>query len=115
MNLNLINLDCTQWSKADWNDAYNQYCQHNMFGAKTKREYYDMVIANFEKLAHDKKQFHELNQKWLQGWRNAVVWAKKRKCNINGESLEKSRPEIDLESLQNDIKDLQWITMHKGE
>lgn len=93
MNLNLINLDCTQWSKADWNDAYNQYCQHNMFGAKTKREYYDMVIANFEKLAHKEKQFHELNQKWLQGWRNAVAYARKNKCDINGRSLDKTLTE----------------------
>ena len=93
MNLNLINLDCTQWSKADWNDAYNQYCQHNMFGAKTKREYYDMVTANFEKLAHKEKQFHELNQKWLQGWRNAIAYARKNKCDINGRSLDKTLAE----------------------
>lgn len=112
MNLNLINLDPTDWTKEDWNHAYNSYCQANMFGPKTKREYYDMVISNFEKLAK-KPNFHELNKKWLQGWRNAVAYAKKHKCNMNGQLLEKCRPEINLEELQNDVKDIQWQMMHK--
>lgn len=94
MNLNLINLDCTQWSKADWNDAYNQYCQHNMFGAKTKREYYDMVMENFHKLAQQNKPLSdELSEQWLKGWQNAVAYARKNKCDINGRSLNKTLAE----------------------
>ena len=114
MNLNLINLNPSEWSKSDWVDAYTEYCQYNLYGAKTKREYYDMVMANFKKTTPQPLS-EDLRNTWTNGWRNAVVWAKKRKCNMNGESLENSRPEIDLESLQNDIKDLQWLTMNKGE
>lgn len=112
MNLNLINLDCTQWRKTDWQDAYNEYCQHNLYGAKTKREYYDMVIANFKKIAPQPLS-EELRNTWANGWKNAVVWAKKRKCNMNGELLENIRPEIDLESLQNDVREIQWRIIQK--
>lgn len=112
MNLNLINLDCTQWSKTDWQDAYNEYCKHNLYGAKTKREYYDMVIANFKKIAPQPLS-EELRNTWTNGWNKAVVWAKKRKCNMNGVLLENSHPKIDLESLQNDVKDLQWLATNK--
>lgn len=114
LNLNLINKDPQDWNREDWQDAYNLYCVQNIYGPKTKREYYEMTIANFKKIAPQPIS-EELRSGWINGWKNAVVFAKKRKCNINGESLEKIRPEIDLESLQNDIKDLQWITMHKGE
>lgn len=112
MNIRLINLDYTEWSREDWTDAYTAYCKTNMFGPKTKKEYYDMVVTNFEKLAK-KPEFHELNKKWLQGWRNAIAYAKKHKCNMNGELLENCHPEINLEDLQNDVKELQWQMMHK--
>lgn len=112
MNTRIINLDYTQWEKNDWLDAYTAYCKTNMFGAKTKREYYDMVITNFEKLAK-KPDFHELNRKWLQGWRNAVAYAKKHKCNMYGQDLESCKPQVDLNELANDVKELQWELMQK--
>ena len=86
MNLNLINLEPAQWDKATWQDAYAQYCQHNMFGEKTKREYYDMVIANFAKIAPQSLS-DELKRKWTIGKRNARLWAKKHGCDMNGRLL----------------------------
>lgn len=112
MNLDIINLEPAQWDKATWNEAYDQYCKSNMFGAKTKREYYDMVITNFEKLAK-KPDFHELNRKWLQGWRNAVVYAKKHKCNMYGQDLESCKPQVDINELADDVKELQWRALNK--
>lgn len=112
MNLEIINKPCTEWSKSTWNDAYNEYCQHNLHGKKTKREYYDMVMANFKKIAPQPLS-EELRNAWTNGWKNAVVWAKKRKCNMNGELLENIRPEIDLESLQNDVREIQWRIIQK--
>ena len=88
MNFNIINLDCSKWSKDDWRYAYNQYCQHNMFGPKTKREYYDMVHKNFRKLTEQNKPLSdELKQQWLKGWRNAVAWARHHGCDMNGRLL----------------------------
>ena len=116
MNLNIINKDPEDWTREDWTDAYNLYCLQHIYGPKTKKEYYEMVLSNFKRFNSSSSPLsEELRNTWANGWKNAVVFAKKRKCNMNGESLENSRPEIDLESLQNDIKDLQWITMHKGE
>lgn len=92
MNLNLINLDCTQWDKATWQEAYALYCKSNMFGAKTKKEYYDFVMANHQKrIAREQALSPDLSQKWLSGWRNAWRWAKKHDCDINGESLEMAK------------------------
>ena len=114
MNLHIINLDYTEWTKSDWTDAYNAYCQHNMFGPKTKREYYDMVVANHEHLKSTKLELSdELRNKWINGFKNASVWAKKRGCDMNGVLLENCRPEINLEDLQNDVKDIQWRIMNK--
>lgn len=114
MNLNIINLDCSQWSKSDWVDAYNAYCRANMFGPKTKKEYYDMVVANHKHLNSIAQPLsNDLVSKWTNGFKNASVWAKKRKCNQWGQSLENSRPEINLEELQNDIKDIQWQLAQK--
>lgn len=112
MNLNLINLDCTQWDKATWQDAYNEYCQHNLHGAKTKRQYYDMVMANFKKIAPQPLS-NELCNTWTAGWRNAVQWAKKRKCNMNGELIENIRPQVDINELADDVKELQWRAINK--
>lgn len=86
MNLNLINFDCTEWSRSDWQDAYDQYCQRNMFGKKTKREYYDMVVANFVKITPQPLS-DELKHKWTIGKRNARLWAKKHGCDMNGRLL----------------------------
>ena len=114
MNLNIINLDYNEWTKSDWNDAYTAYCQHNMFGSKTKREYYDMVVANHEHLKSAKLELSdELRNKWINGFKNASVWAKKRCCDMNGVLLENCHPEINLEDLQNDVKDIQWRIMNK--
>ena len=85
MNLNLINLEPERWSRADWQDAYASYCQTNMFGPKTKKEYYDMVLENFHKLAQQQKPLSdELSEQWLKGWRNAVAYARANKCDMNG-------------------------------
>lgn len=85
MNLNLVNLDPINWSKTDWNDAYNQYCQHNMFGPKSKLDFYNMVLENFHKLAQQQKPLSdELSEQWLKGWRNAVAYARANKCDMNG-------------------------------
>ena len=114
MNLNLINLDCTEWSKNDWRDAYAEYCTHNAYGPKTKKEYYDFVNARFNRLKSVAKPLSdELLNKWTNGFKNASVWAKKRKCNINGELLENSRPQIDIDVLAENVKDIQWQLMTK--
>lgn len=89
MNLNLINLDPAQWTRTDWQYAYAQYCKDNMFGPKTKKEYYDMVIANFAKIAKNTPQplSDELKRSWTIGKRNARLWAKKRGCDMSGQML----------------------------
>lgn len=114
MNLNIINLDCTEWSRADWNDAYSQYCKTNMFGKKSKREYYDMVVANHNRLKSTREPLsEELCRQWTNGFKNASVWAKNHKCNQWGQSLENSRPQVDLDALADDVKDIQWQLMTK--
>jgi hypothetical protein len=112
LNLNIINKDPQDWDREDWQDAYDLYCVQNIYGPKTKREYYEMVMANFKKIAPQPIS-EELRSGWINGWKNAVVWAKKHKCNINGESLENSRLEINLESLQNDVREIQWQIANK--
>lgn len=88
MNLNLINLEPAQWTKDDWRDAYAEYCRHDMYGPKTKREYYDMVMENHRKEEERNKPLsEELKEQWLRGWRNAVAWAKKHGCDRNGRSI----------------------------
>lgn len=114
MNLNLINLDCTEWNKNDWRDAYAEYCSHNAYGPKTKKEYYDFVNARFNQLKSVARPLSdELSNKWANGFKNASVWAKKHKCNINGELLENSRPKITLDDLQNDVREIQWQLAQK--
>lgn len=114
MNLNLINLDYNEWSRADWTDAYDSYCKTNMFGPMSKREYYDWVRGRLDRQKSVAEPLSkDLADKWANGFKNASVWAKKRKCNQWGQSLENSRPEINLEDLQNDVKDIQWRMIHK--
>lgn len=114
MNLNLINLEPSQWDKATWQEAYSQYCKSNMFGPKTKREYYDFVLARSNRIKNNARPLsEELRSKWTNGFRKASVWAKKRKCNQYGQDLENSRPEIDLNDLANDVKDIQWQLMNQ--
>lgn len=99
MNLNLINLDCTEWSRADWQDAYDQYCQHNMFGAKTKREYYEFVKERHNRLKLAEQPLSdELKRTWTIGRQNARLWAKKHGCDMNG----RLRSDIACEKRNND-------------
>lgn len=115
MSLNLINLDYTEWSREDWTDAYTAYCKTNLFGPMSKREYYDWVRS---RLDHQKSVAEPLSEDlrntWANGWGKAVVWAKNRKCNMNGVALESCRPEINLEELQNDVREIQWQLTNKG-
>ena len=117
MNLNIINLKPTEWSKKDWNDAYQQYCKANMFGAKTKREYYDMVLANYKILDEKSKPLSdELIQKWTEGKRAAKLWAKQHKCNMDGKPLDKIRAEKDNRSavdVANRAEDIAVDTMQR--
>ena len=84
MILDIINLEPAQWDKATWNCAYSEYCKSNMFGAKTKREYYDFVLARSERLKSVAQPLsEELRDKWSNGFRNASVWAKNRKCELH--------------------------------
>ena len=114
MNLNIINLNYTEWNRADWTDAYTAYCKTNLFGPMSKREYYDWVRSRLDRQKSVTESLSkDLMSKWTNGFKNASVWAKKRKCNQWGQSLENSRPEINLEELQNDIKDIQWQLAQK--
>lgn len=96
MNLNLINLPPTEWSKDDWRDAYADYCKGNMYGPKTKKEYYDFVLERHKRLeeAHEPTP-PELLQKWVEGRRAAEAWARKRGCNLNGRLLTDVRAEAE--------------------
>lgn len=96
MNLNLINLPPTEWSKDDWRDAYADYCKGNMYGPKTKQEYYDMVMENFRKMDERNKPIsQELLDEWTRGRRAAKAWARKRGCDLNGRLLSDVRAEAD--------------------
>lgn len=88
MNLNIVNLHPKDWSRTDWQDAYKEYCKGNMFGPKTKQEYYNMVLENYKKLANQNKPLSdELAKQWLEGWRSAVNYARVHKCDRNGTPL----------------------------
>lgn len=96
MNLNLINLPPTEWSKDDWRDAYADYCKGNMYGPKTKKEYYDFVLERHKRLEEAHKPTPpELLQKWVEGRRAAKAWARKRGCDLNGRLLSDVRAEAD--------------------
>lgn len=109
MNLNLINLDPKDWSREDWQDAYTQYCQSNMFGPKTKKEYYDMVL--------ERVRFTQLNcatvpddmkAKWSAGRRAAQLWARTHKCNMNGRLLaDIIPPREDVDDLANRLDNVE--------
>ena len=86
MNLDIVNKYCWDWSKETWREAYAEYCKSNMFGPKTKREYYDMVMESHRK-EENKPLPSELKAQWIQGWRSAAAWAKRHGCDKNGRSL----------------------------
>ena len=88
MNLNIINKYCDEWDKQTWQDAYAQYCQHNMFGSKTKREYYEFVKERHNRLKLAEQPLSdELKRTWTIGRQNARLWAKKHGCDMNGRLL----------------------------
>ena len=88
MNINLTNIPPTEWTKDDWRDAYAGYCKGNMFGPKTKKEYYDFVLERHKRLEEAHKPVSlELLQKWVDGRRAAKAWARKRGCDLNGRLL----------------------------
>lgn len=88
MNLDIVNLDCKDWSKDDWRDAYTQYCAHNQFGPMTKKQYYEFVNERHKRLRElSKKPSQEFLDSHTHGWKNAVQWAKKRGCDMNGRLL----------------------------
>lgn len=88
MNIRLINKYCDEWTKADWQDAYDQYCKHNMYGPKTKREYYEFVKERHNRLKLAEQPLSdELKREWTIGRRNAALWAKKHGCDMNGRLL----------------------------
>lgn len=96
MNLNLINLPPTEWSKADWQEAYAEYCKVNMYGPKTKKEYYDFVLERHKRLEEAHKPISpELLKKWVEGRRAAIAWAKKRGYDLNGQLLTDVRAEAE--------------------
>lgn len=86
VNLNLVNLEPTEWSRQDWQDAYAGYCEANLYGPKTKREYYDWVLERCKKM-NPEPLSDELKRKWTIGKRNARLWAKKHGCDMNGRLL----------------------------
>lgn len=96
MNLNLINLPPTEWSKDDWRDAYADYCKGNMYGPKTKKEYYDFVLERHKRLEEAHKPVSpELLKQWVEGRRAAKEWARKRGCDLNGRLLTDVRAEAE--------------------
>lgn len=96
MNINLVNLPPTKWSKDDWRDAYADYCKGNMYGPKTKKEYYDFVLERHKRLEEAHKPTPpELLQKWVEGRRAAKAWARKRGCDLNGRLLTDVRAEAE--------------------
>ena len=88
MNLAIVNLDCKDWDKETWRDAYAQYCKYNQFGPMTKREYYEFVNDRHKRLREaSESPSKEFMDNHARGWRNAVRWAKKRGCDMNGRLL----------------------------
>lgn len=86
INLNFVTIPPTEWDKQTWRDAYAGYCEHNMYGAMSKREYYDWVLARHKKITPQPLS-DELKRTWTIGKRNARLWAKKRGCDMNGRLL----------------------------
>jgi hypothetical protein len=68
MNLNLINLNPSDWSKEDWQDAYNQAMLGDVCCGMSKQQYYDFVIANHKKIEERNMPLsEELKSKWIYG------------------------------------------------
>ena len=96
MNINLTNIPPADWTKDDWREAYAEYCKANMYGPKTKKEYYDFVLGRYKRLEEAHKPISpELLKQWADGRRAAKAWAKKRGCDPNGRLLTDIRAEVE--------------------
>lgn len=96
MNINLTNTPPTDWTKADWQEAYAEYCKANMYGPKTKKEYYDFVLERHKRLEEAHKPISpELLKQWVEGRRAAKAWARAHGCDLNGRLLSDVRAEAD--------------------
>lgn len=117
MNINLTNIPPTEWSKADWQEAYAEYCKANMYGPKTKKEYYDFVLGRHKRLEEAHKPTPpELLNKWTRGRQEAIMWAKKHGCDLNGRLLSGVRAEQDNRSaidVANRAEDIAVDTMQR--
>lgn len=117
MNIALINLSPSEWSKSDWTDAYAEYCKANMFGPKTKREFYDMVLERHKRLEESQKPMPaELLQRWSKGRLAAKEWARKRGCDLNGRLLSDAKAEVESRAateIANDAENIAVDTMQR--
>ncbi len=96
MNINLTNIPPTDWTKDDWREAYAEYCKANMYGPKTKKEYYDFVLERHKRFEEAHKPTPpELLKQWVEGRRAAKEWARKRGCDLNGRLLTDVRAEAE--------------------
>lgn len=109
MNADIINKPCTEWDKETWQDAYSKYCQHNQFGQMTKRQYYDFVCKNHQRIKdRDTPLSAELASKWSAGRRNARLWAEKHGYRATPE------PEpMSVAELAEQVRELEWRVMSK--
>lgn len=84
----IITTDPPQWTKDEWRELYTEYCKTNPDGPKTKKEYYDMVMARYQKrVERERPVSPELMQEWIAGRRAAKEWARAHGCNLNGELI----------------------------
>lgn len=103
MNLNLINLSPSEWSKTDWTDAYSQALLGNICAGMSKQEYYDFVMANYKTLEErDNPLSQELKDKWTAGRKSVQAWTKWRDCDIDGVLLK----DIQSDKYQDQIDEL---------
>ena len=111
MNLNIINLDIQEWNKTDWNDAYNQYCKCNQFGAMSKKEYYDFVHKNHQRLKdRDAPLSDELARRWSAGRRAAKAWLEESNKENPFLIVEEAKS---LDEVEDMIKDIEWKLINK--
>ena len=95
-NFDWVNQKPSEYTKETWQYLYAEYCKTQMFGPKTKKEYYDMVMENFRKMDERNKPIsQELLDQWTRGRRAAKAWARQHGCDLNGRLLSDVRAEAD--------------------
>ena len=95
-NFDWVNQKPSEYTKETWQYLYAEYCKTQMFGPKTKKEYYDMVMENQRKAEErDKPISQELLDQWTRGRRAAKAWARWRGCDMNGRMLLQVRAEVE--------------------